>query len=83
MTELLEGKSAAVKTFVNMQCFHKERTPWLEDEQALALTLFNKSKSNYTFMQKVLKFEIPSVRNIQRWTSETNSGDESSTDQEK
>ncbi|KAK9692944.1 Transposase protein [Popillia japonica] len=50
-----------------MQFFHSKRSKWTKSEKQLALSLFYKSPSTYSFMIKKLRVSLPSVRTIQSW----------------
>lgn len=67
LRNLLKHKSSAVKTFINMQIFHKNGTKWSQAEKDLALSLHYKSPGTYKFMIQNLKFTLPSTRTIQNW----------------
>lgn len=69
---LLQHKSNAVTTFVNMQLFHKKNSKWTKAEKQLALSLHYKSPTAYRFMLETFQFILPSLRTIRFWLKVNN-----------
>lgn len=72
LNNLYMFKSQSVKTFINMQLFHKKGCKWSKQEKQLALSLHYKSPAAYKFMMYNLKFNLPSIRTIQTWLKVSN-----------
>ena len=64
---MMVNKCEAVKTFINMQLWHRRGSKWNKSERQLAMSLFYKSPGTYAFMINKLKFVLPAIRTIQNW----------------
>lgn len=70
--ELLANGSVHLKTFLNMQLYHKSRSTWSSSEKRITVSFYYKSPSFYQFMRNKLKFVLPGISTIRKWLSVIN-----------